>query len=146
MLWHFASTGIWNHDSSQIIWGMIGTWGFPPNHWGFLCVSQVHCDESDPSGKHIRVPIVRLSFPIPFFPYMSTTSSYHTAPACQDLSLSNGDHPWMNAVNNYQPASTEVCSFSPIGLILVLIVLIGWILCLLRTCIHRSQVQCPRRV
>ena len=27
-------------DSSRIIWGMIGTWGFLSDCWGFLCVSR----------------------------------------------------------------------------------------------------------
>ena len=112
----------------------------------FSVFQRVICDKSDSSEEHIRVPIVRWFLPIPFLTYMSTTSSYHPAPVCQGSSLSNGDHPWMNAVNNYQPASTEVRSFSPIGLILVLIVLIGWLLCLFQACFHRSQVQFPGRV
>ena len=49
--------------------------GISPDHWGFLCVSKTHCDESDPSGKHIRVPIIRLFFlyshlPIHVFPLL----------------------------------------------------------------------------
>ena len=111
--------------------------GISPKSLGISLCFKGSLGRVRPFRETYKSPIVRLFFPIPNFFYMSTSSSYHTAPVCQEPSLSNGDHPWMNAVNNYQPASTEVHSFSPIGLILVLIVLIGWILCLLRACFHR---------
>ena len=119
---------------------MIIGWGFLLDHWGFLCVSEALWNESGLPGIHIRVLWSSLVFPHSQLFHMSSSSSYHTAPVYQGPGLSTGDHPWMNAVNNYQPASSEVRSFSPIGLMLILIVLIGWLLCLLRACLHRSQI------
>ena len=114
--------------------------GISPRSLGISLRFRGSLDESDCSRTHIRGPLEFACFPHSQIFHMSSSSSYHTAPVYQGPGLSTGDHPWMNAVNNYQPASTEVRGSSPIGLILVLIVLLGWLLCLLRACLHRSQV------